>query len=181
MLDECKKDMQIRFSNLEKDLTRVRTGRASTSLLDGVRVDYYGTPTPLNQVASLSIPDARTIVVTPFEKKFLREIERAIQLASIGVQPNNDGSVVRLPVPPLNEERRKEIAKSIRKCGEDAKVSVRSVRQTYNTKAREQEKQKQINEDELKTLQKNIQNITDDFSGKISQIITMKEKEILTL
>jgi ribosome recycling factor len=181
MLDKCKQDMESRFSNLEKELSRMRTGRASTSLLDGVRVDYYGTPTPLNQIASLSIPDARTIVVTPFEKKFLKEIERAIQMASIGVQPTSDGSVVRLPVPPLNEERRKEIAKSIRKCGEDAKVAVRLVRQDYNNKVRNQEKQKEINEDELKVLQKDIQSITDDFSTKIAQIVVTKEKEILTL
>ena len=177
---ECDKQMDKSISSLDRELTRVRTGRASISLLDGIRVDYYGTPTPLNQVASLSTPDARTLLVSPFEKKILSEIEKAIQIADIGVQPNNDGNVIRLPVPPLNEERRKEIAKSIKKFGEDAKIAIRLIRQDYNNKLKKLEKSKDINEDEVKLLLKDIQSCTDKFIKIIDQKVSKKEEEILT-
>ena len=145
-LEKCEEAMTSKITQLEKELSRVRTGRASVAILDNIRVEYYGTLTPLNQVASVSTPDARTILVTPFEKKILADIERAIQIAAIGIQPNNDGQKIRLPIPPLNEERRKEIAKNIKKVGEDAKVGIRLVRQDYNAKIKKQEKNKEPND-----------------------------------
>ena len=146
IIQDCENGMKKSIEALDRDLGRVRTGRASISLLDGIRVNYYGKPTPLNQVASLSTPDARSLLISPFEKSILGEIEKAIHIADIGIQPNNDGSVIRLPVPPLNEERRKEIAKSIKKMGEDAKVSIRKIRQDFNTKIKKLEKDKEVSE-----------------------------------
>ena len=178
---ECRDDMQKRVLGFEKDLGRVRTGRATVGLLDGIRVDYYGNPTPLNQVASLSTPDARQIVVAPFEKKMISEIERAIQMADIGIQPTNDGNVIRLPIPPLTEERRKEIAKSVKKLGEEAKVGIRKVRQDYNNKIRKMEKDKSIAEDQSKKLQKEIQLATDDNVKTIDQKVGQKEAEVLSM
>ena len=125
IVKKCSDDMTKRVDGLEGQLAKVRTGRASAALLDGIKVDYYGAPTPLNQVASIATPDARTIVVTPFEKKILGDIERSIHMADLGIQPNNDGNIIRVPIPPLNEERRKEIAKSIKKMGEETKVGIR--------------------------------------------------------
>ena len=180
-IKDCQKAMDKRLEGLDRELAKVRTGRASVNLLDGVRINYYGNPTPLNQVATLSTPDARTIVISPFEKKLISDIERAIQVADLGIQPVNDGNVVRLGVPPLNEERRKEIAKSIKKLGEEAKVGIRKVRQDYNTKIKKGEKAKEIAEDDSKKLQKDIQTETDAFIKKIDERMTKKEQEILTL
>ena len=179
-LEKCDEAMANKIAQLEKELSRVRTGRASVSILDNIRVEYYGTLTPLNQVASLSTPDARTIVVTPFEKNLLSDIERAIQIAAIGIQPNNDGQKIRLPIPPLNEERRKEIAKNIKKVGEDAKVGIRLVRQDYNAKIKKQEKNKELNEDDSRALQKDIQDCTDKYIKLTDEKTQAKEKEVLT-
>ncbi len=181
ILTECEKQMKLRIQGFEKDLTRLRTGRASVSLLEGVRVDYYGTLTPLNQVAALSTPDARTIVVAPFEKKLIGAIERGIQMADVGVQPTNDGNVIRLPIPPLNEERRKELAKNVRKCGEEAKVSLRKIRQDANADCKKAEKDKTLNEDESKKLQKDIQKITDDYTKQLDDKVAKKEQEVLSM
>ena len=180
-IKHCQELMTKKIDHLDRDLQKTRTGRASTSLLDGIRIEYYGTLTPLNQVASLSTPDARTIVISPFEKKLAGEIERAIQIADIGIQPSNDGNVIRLPVPPLNEERRKQIAKEIKKLGEDTKVAVRLVRQDVNTKIKKAEKAKELGEDESKDLQKEVQDCTDGFIKKIAEKVSSKEKEILSL
>lgn len=181
ILENCNQSMLKRMESLDKDLSRVRTGRASLNILDGVRVNYYGTPTPLNQVASLSTPDARTILVAPFEKKLLHEVEKAIQIADVGIQPNNDGNVVRLPIPPLNEERRKEIAKSVSKLGEDAKVAIRMVRQDFNQQLKKQEKDKEINEDDGKRLQKDVQTITDNFMKMVDDKVEKKKKEVMSI
>lgn len=179
IIESCKDEMKKRLAGFEKELSRVRTGRASVNLLDGIKVDYYGTPTPLNQVASLSTPDARQIVVAPFEKKLISDIERAIQMADVGIQPTNDGNVVRLPIPPLTEERRKEIAKSVKKLSEEAKVGIRKVRQDYNNKIKKLEKS--MAEDDSKKLQKDIQTVTDDFIKKIDDKTAQKEKEVLSI
>ena len=181
IIKDCESSMVKRVEVLEKDLGRVRTGRASVTLLDGTKINYYGNPTPLNQVASVSTPDARTIIISPFEKNLISDIERAIQVADLGVQPVNDGNVVRLSIPPLNEERRKEIAKSIKKLGEEAKVSVRKVRQDANTKVKKLEKAKEIAEDDSKKIQKDIQSKTDEYIKKVDEKIEKKESEILTL
>ena len=180
IIENCEKAMGKRIETLEKDLGRVRTGRASVTLLDGTKINYYGNPT-LNQVASLSTPDARTIIISPFEKKLIGDIERAIQVADLGVQPVNDGNVVRLSIPPLNEERRKEIAKSIRKLGEEAKVAVRKTRQDSNTRVKKLEKAKELAEDDSKKLQKDIQGKTDHYIKVVDEKITKKESEIMTL
>lgn len=177
----CDKEMKLRVQGFEKDLTRLRTGRASVSLLDGVRVDYYGTLTPLNQVAALSTPDARTIVVAPFEKKLITAIERGIQMADIGIQPTNDGNVIRLPIPPLNEERRKELAKNVRKCGEEAKVSLRKIRQDANADVKKAEKDKALNEDESKKLLKEVQRVTDEYTKLLDDKVAKKEQEVLSM
>ncbi len=177
----CESAMKKRMESLDRELTRVRTGRANIQLLDGVRVNYYGNPAPLNQVASLSTPDARTIVIAPFEKKMISEIEKAIQIADIGIQPTNDGNVVRLPILPLNEERRKEIAKSIKKIGEDAKVGIRMARQDANTKIKKVEKSKEIAEDESKKLQKEVQDQTDRYIKLVDEKIAKKEKEVMSI
>ena len=181
ILAECDKQMKLRVQGFEKDLTRLRTGRASVSLLDGVRVDYYGTLTPLNQVAALSTPDARTIVVAPFEKKLISAIERGIQMADVGIQPTNDGNVIRLPIPPLNEERRKELAKNVRKCGEEAKVSLRKIRQDANADVKKAEKDKALNEDERKKLQKEVQRVTDEYTKQLDDRVAKKEQEVLSM
>lgn len=177
----CEAQMKKKMEALERDLSRVRTGRANIQLIDGVRVNYYGTPTLINQVASLSTPDARTIVIAPFEKKLIPEIEKAIQIADIGIQPTNDGNVIRLPILPLNEERRKEIAKSIKKIGEEAKVGVRMVRQEANGKVKKMEKAKELAEDESKKLQKEVQDQTDRYIKVIDEKIAKKEKEVLSI
>ena len=181
LLANCEQSMQKRIDSFDKELGRVRTGRASVNLLDGIRINYYGNPTPLNQVASVSTPDARTIVIAPFEKKIISDIERAIQVADIGVQPTNDGNVVRLPIPPLNEERRKEIAKSIKKLGEDAKIGIRKQRQDSNAKIKKLEKAKELAEDDSKKQQKEVQNITDKFIKVVDEKVTKKESEIMTM
>lgn len=181
MVEKCSKDMAKRIEGLDVQLVKVRTGRASAALLDGIKVDYYGSPTPLNQVASIATPDARTIVVTPFEKKILSDIERGIHLGDIGLQPNNDGNIIRIPIPPLNEERRKEIAKSIKKMGDDTKVAIRKVRQDMNTKVKKSEKNKEITEDESKEFQKSIQEETDKFIKVVDEKVAKKEQEVLTV
>jgi ribosome recycling factor len=177
----CEESMKKKIEFLEKELGKVRTGRASIAIVDGIRVNYYGTPTPLNQVASVSTPDARTIVISPFEKKVLGDIEKAIQIADIGIQPNNDGNVIRLPIPPLNEERRKEIAKTVHKIGEDAKVSIRKIRQDLNAKIKKSEKDKELAEDESIRMQKEVQTFTDHFIKLVDQKVEKKSKEVLTL
>ena len=181
LLKDCEAQMAKRIEMLDRELMKTRTGRASVSIVDGVRVNYYGTPTPLNQVASVSTPDARTVLVNPFEKKMISEIEKAIQIADIGIQPNNDGNVIRLPVPPLNEERRKSIAKEIKKYGEESKIAIRKVRQDANTKIKKMEKAKELNEDESKDLQNDVQKHTDKYIKVITDKVAAKEKEILSL
>ena len=173
--------MEKRLTSFDKELSRVRTGRASITLLDGVRVDYYGTPTPLNQVSTLSIPDARTIVVTPFEKKIIGDIERAIQKADLGINPTNDGNIIRVPIPQLTEDRRKEIAKSIKKLGEEAKISIRHARRDANDIIKKAEKSKDLAEDDSKKMQQEIQKETDRFINLVSERITKKEKEVMTV
>lgn len=181
IISNCDDSMKKKIEHLDKELGKVRTGRASITILDGIRVNYYGTPTPINQVASVSTPDARTIVISPFEKKVLGDIEKAIQVADIGIQPNNDGNVIRLPIPPLNEERRKEIAKNVHKIGEEAKVGIRKIRQDLNTKIKKSEKDKEIAEDESNRLQKDIQTHTDNYIKMVDQRVEKKSKEVLSM
>jgi ribosome recycling factor len=181
VVKQCKDAMDKRIKSLENELKSVRTGRASITVLDQVRVDYYGTPSPLNSVATLSTPDARTITIAPFEKKMIAEIEKAIQKADIGVQPTNDGNVVRLPFPALTEDRRKDICKNIKKIGEDAKVAIRNVRRDSNEDVKKLEKDKKISEDDRKKLETDIQKQTDAFVKMIDDKVSVKEKEVMTI
>lgn len=181
VVKDCKTAMEKRVKQFEADLMKVRTGRASISILDNVRVDYYGSPTPLNQVATLSTPDARMIMVSPFEKKLIGDIEKAIMKADIGIQPTNDGNVVRLPIPPLTEDRRKDLVKQVKKVSEDVKVAVRGHRRDANDAVKNFEKEKQIGEDERKRFEGEIQKITDQFIKLVDDKLAAKEKEIMTV
>ncbi|MFA5807216.1 MAG: ribosome recycling factor [bacterium] len=171
--------MERSIEAFRKELGKVRTGRASFSLLDGVKVDYYGTPTPLQQVGTLSVPESRLITVTPWDTKMIGPIEKAIQGSGLGLNPSSDGKTVRIPIPPLTEERRKELAKVVRKMGEDARVAVRNVRREAIEKMKEREKKKEISEDVVKRGQERIQKETDAHVKKIDEILKSKEQEIL--
>jgi ribosome recycling factor len=181
IITNCKQTMEKRVKAFENELKSVRTGRASVTVLDNVRVDYYGTPSPLNQVATLTTPDARTIVIAPFEKKLIQDIEKAIMIADIGVQPTNDGNVVRLPFPALTEDRRKDIVKNLKKIAEEAKVGIRNSRRDINEEVKKQEKNKQVSEDESRKLQAEIQKHTDNFIKMIDDRLAAKEKEVMTI
>jgi ribosome recycling factor len=177
------KDTSVRMERsieaFRKELGKVRTGRASFSLLDGVKVDYYGTPTPLQQVGTLSVPESRLITVTPWDTKMIGPIEKAIQGSGLGLNPSSDGKMVRIPIPPLTEERRRELAKVVRKMGEDARVAVRNVRREAIEKLKDREKKKEISEDVVKRGQERIQKETDAHVKKIDEILKSKEQEIL--
>ena len=173
--------MEKALEALRRDLAKVRTGRASLSLLDDVRVDYYGTPTPLNQVGTLSVPEPRMITIQPWEKNLIGEIEKAIQKADLGINPNSDGQLVRLVFPPLTEERRKEMVKQVKRMGEDAKVGIRNARRDANDALKQFEKDKEISEDELKRGEKEIQEMTDEYVGKVDDIVADKESELMEI
>ena len=173
--------MNKTISVYEENLSEIRAGRANPAILNKVTVDYYGTPTPINQVAGISVPEARLIVIQPWDMSILKEIERAILASEIGITPNNDGKVIRLNFPELNEERRKEIVKDIRKMAEDAKVAVRQVRRDGIDEFKKKQKDSEITEDELKQAEDQIQKITDKMTDKIDEITANKEKEIMTI
>lgn len=175
LIASCEEDMKKSLHHLDIEFKKLRAGKASTSILDGIKVDYYGSPTPLSQVATLSIPDARTIVISPFEKKILQDIEKAVQRADVGIQPNNDGNVIRLPIPVLTEERRKEIAKTVAKMGEDCKVAIRLVRQKYNDLIKSD---KTLGEDMIKDLQKKVQLHTDKQIDITDKNVKSKQEEV---
>ncbi|ABA89159.1 ribosome recycling factor [Syntrophotalea carbinolica DSM 2380] len=181
VIKKARSGMDKAVESLKKDMTKVRTGRASTSLLDDVMVDYYGTPTPLNQVGTLAVPEPRLITIQPWEKKLLADIERAIFKADLGLNPTSDGNLIRLVIPPMTEERRKEMGKVVRKMGEDAKVGVRSARRDANDGMKKLEKNKEISEDDLKRGEKEIQDVTDSYVAKIDDLVSQKEKEIMEI
>ena len=162
-----------------KELGKVRTGRASFSLLDGIKVDYYGTPTPLQQVGTLSVPESRLITVTPWDAKMVGPIEKAIQSGGLGLNPSNDGKVVRIPIPPLTEERRKDLVRVVRKMAEDARIAVRNIRREGIERIKDREKKKEISEDMMKRWQDRVQKETDGYIRKIDEILKTKEQEIL--
>ena len=171
--------MERSIEAFRKELGKVRTGRASFSLLDGVKVDYYGTLTPLQQVGTLSVPESRLITVTPWDTKMIGPIEKAIQGSGLGLNPSSDGKTVRIPIPPLTEERRRELAKVVRKMAEDARVAVRNVRREAIEKLKDREKKKEISEDVVKRGQERVQKETDAHVKKIDEILKSKEQEIL--
>ena len=165
----------------KENLSEIRAGRANPAILNKVTVSYYGTPTPINQVAGISVPEARLIVIQPWDMSILKEIERAILASDIGITPNNDGKVIRLNFPELNEERRKEIVKDVRKMGEEAKVAVRAVRRDGIDEFKKKQKDSEITEDELKQAEDQIQKLTDKYVEQIDKVADEKEKEIMTL
>jgi ribosome recycling factor len=171
--------MKMAIEALRRDLASVRAGRASPTLVEGLKVDYYGTPTPLNQVASIHAPDARTLVIQPWERKLLGDIEKAIQKSDLGLNPNNDGQVIRLVIPPLTEERRRDLVKVVHKKVDEGKVAVRNCRRDAHDRLREQEKKKDISEDELKRGTERLQKLTDRYIEEMERVGRAKETEIL--
>ncbi|HAC65446.1 MAG TPA: ribosome recycling factor [Cyanothece sp. UBA12306] len=181
MLAELEDNMQKSVEATQRSFNTIRTGRANASLLDRVMVDYYGTETPLNQLANISTPDATTINVLPYDKGSMGAVEKAISLSDIGLTPNNDGKVIRLNIPPLTEERRKEMVKLASKLAEEGKVAIRNIRRDGIDHVRKQEKNTEISEDESRNLQEEIQKITDKFTAKIDDLLKVKEKDIMTV
>ena len=180
-LNSFEEKMNKTISVLEENLAEVRAGRANPAILNKITVDYYGVPTPINQVAGISVPEARLIVIQPWDLSILKEIEKEIQKAEIGINPNNDGKVIRLAFPELTEERRKELVKDIKKMGEDAKVSIRSVRREGMDAAKLEQKDGSMTEDELKGTEDKIQKLTDNKVEEIDKIVGNKEKEIMSV
>ena len=179
VLSEAKAAMDKAIKALRKEMTKVRTGRATVTLLDDIRIDYYGVPTPLSQVATLAAPEPRLLTVQPWEKNLISDIERALFKADLGLTPSSDGQLIRLPVPALTEERRREMAKIIKRMGEDAKVSVRSARRDANDTLKMLEKEKEITEDDHKRAEKDVQQLTDDFVASIDSVVEKKDKEVM--
>jgi ribosome recycling factor len=179
VLDDMKTHMEKTLNVLKNEFQKVRTGRASTSILDGVVVDYYGNPSSISQVATLAVPEPRTITISPWETKMIGPIEKAIMNANIGMTPSNDGRAIRLNLPPLTEERRKEIVKDLRKKAEDDKVALRNIRRDAIDKLKKLEKDKTITEDELKKYEKDVQDATKAFEAKIDEAVSHKEKEVM--
>ncbi len=166
---------------LERDFGKLRTGRASTSLVDNIKVDYYGTPTPISQLASVAVPDSRTVTIQPWDRGAFAGVEKAILKSDLGLTPVNDGKVIRISIPPLTEERRKELSKIARKYGEEAKVAVRNIRRDANDQLKKLEKDKVLSEDELKKAMDDIQKMTDKFVALVDSKCQTKEKEIMDI
>ncbi len=181
VMSEARSAMDKAVKALKKDMTKVRTGRASISLLDDVRVDYYGVPTPLSQVATLSAPEARLMTVQPWEKNLIPEIEKALFKADLGLTPSSDGLLIRLPVPALTEERRREMVKIIKRMSEDSKISLRNARRDANETLKMLEKEKEITEDDLKRSEKDVQQLTDEFVNTVDSVVHNKEQEVMEI
>lgn len=171
--------MKKTIDALQENLGTIRAGRANPAILNKISVEYYGTPTPLTQVASVSVPEARMIVIQPWDANILKDIEKEIAKSDIGIMPNNDGKVIRLAFPELTEERRKEIVKTVKKMGEDSKVIIRNIRRDAIDFAKNLKKNNEISEDELKGEEDNVQKITDKFVDEIEKIVAAKEKEVM--
>ncbi len=171
--------MEKSVGALEEEFSGLRTGRANAAMFDRIKVDYYGTPTPLNQVAGVSVPEARLVVVQPWDKGALGAIEKAIQTSEMSLNPSNDGKVIRISIPPLTEERRKEFVKLAKKMAEDAKVAVRNIRRDSNDEVKKLQKEGEISEDDAKRLETEIQKLTDDHIDSIGSLLAAKEQEIL--
>lgn len=179
ILEDADRRMQKAIEVLRQDLAVVRTGRASVALLDRITVDYYGTPTPVNQVATISVPEARLLVIQPWDRKMLVDIEKAIQKSDLGIHPTNDGQVIRLAIPPLNEERRREMVKTVHKKLDEHKVAIRNIRRDAHDKLRDREKKKEISEDELKRSTDRLQKLTDRLIEEMDRVGKTKEQEIM--
>lgn len=185
MLNDIYADAEDRMNkaldSLERDFRKLRTGRASVSLVDGIRVAYYGTPTPLNQLATLTIPDPRTIMIQPWDVSVIGEVEKAILKSELGLTPMNDGKLIRINIPPLTAERRRDLVKVVKKMAEETKVAVRNIRRDANEMIKDLKKEKEISEDEQFKAQEETQKVTDEFIKRIDAVYTLKEKEILEI
>ncbi len=185
MVSELRKKSEEKMTKaldvVKKEFAALRTGRASLGILDGITVDYYGTPSPLSQVANLSVPEPRQIIIQPWEAKMLGEIEKAILKSDVGLTPSNDGKIIRLNIPPLTEERRQQIVKHAKKLAEDARIAIRNIRRDINEELKKKAKDKHVSEDETKKTQDDIQKVTDSYIKKIDDLLAHKEKEIMTV
>ena len=177
----CQEKMNKAIIALEKEYASIRAGRANPAVLDKIQVDYYGVPTPIGQMAAISVPDPRTLQIQPWDASSLKEIEKAILASDLGINPSNDGRSLRLNFPPLTEERRREICRDIKKYGEECKVAVRSVRRDILEKYKAQKKEGIITEDDLKSSEKKVQDLTDKFCKEIDELAAKKEKEIMSI
>jgi ribosome recycling factor len=181
VLKDLEEKMNKTLRSLQSDLNKVRTGRASPALFDDIRVDYYGTPTPLNQMATLSVPESRLIIIQPWDPNTIGEIEKAILKSELGVTPTTDGKIIRITIPRLTEERRRELVKIVRKMGEQGKVAIRNIRRDANENLKDMEGEKLISKDELHQNMETVQKTTDSFIQKIDDVLGEKEKEILEI
>ena len=181
MLDDLEDNMQKSVEATQRSFNTIRTGRANPAILDRVTVDYYGTETPLNQLANISTPEATMIMIQPYDKGSMGQIEKAIQMSDVGLTPNNDGNVIRLNIPPLTEERRKDLVKLASKMAEEGKVAIRHIRRDAIEDVRKQEKKSELSEDESRDLQNEIQKATDKFTNKIDELLAAKDKDIMTV
>jgi len=181
MLAETEDLMQKAIEATQRNFNTIRTGRASTNLLDRITVEYYGAETPLKQIANISTPEATTILIQPYDRTSMGAIEKAISLSDIGLTPNNDGQVIRLNIPPLTSDRRKELVKQVKNLAEEGKVSIRNIRRDAIEQVRKQEKSSDISEDESRNLQDQIQKLTDKYTARVEEILVIKEKDITTI
>jgi ribosome recycling factor len=181
VVDALKKEMESTLEGLRKELTKVRTGRANTALIEGILVDYYGTKSPLNQLAALSAPESRLLVVQPYDKSVMSAIEKAIYQSDLGLTPVNDGKVIRVPLPELTEERRKELVRHVKKIGEEYRVSARNHRRDANERVKKLQKDKQITEDDVRATQDRVQKLTDEYVDKIEKVLKAKEDELMAV
>ncbi len=179
--DDVKDRMEKAIGNLEREFTKLRTGRASAGLVEDILVDYYGTPTPLKQIASVAVPESRSLTIQPWDKGAFSSVEKAIQKSDLGLTPVNDGKIIRISIPPLTEERRKELVKIAKKYTEDCRVAIRNIRRDSNELLKSMEKDKEITEDELHKGQDDIQKITDDMIAQAEKVLAVKEKEIMEI
>lgn len=179
ILKDAKSRMDKSIEALRNELAKVRSGKATTALLDGIKVEYYGNMVPLNQVGNVSVLDAHTLSITPWEKMMVSVIEKAILEANLGLNPISDGTNLKIPIPPLTEERRKELVKLVKKFGEDSKIAIRNIRRDANEHLKKEEKEKRMSEDELKKAEHEVQKLTDDHIKLIDEILKHKEKEIM--
>ena len=179
--NDAKRRMEMAVENVRSELAKLRTGKATPALLDGITVEYYGSRVPLKQVANVGAPEPRLLVIQPWEKSLLGEIEKEILKSDLGLNPTNDGLVIRIPIPQLTEERRQSLVKLAKKFGEEGKIAIRNVRRDANEKLKKAEKNHEISEDNMHTAQEDIQKMTDDFIKKIDEILALKEKEIMEI
>jgi ribosome recycling factor len=181
VLKDAEDRMKKALASLDKEFSRLRTGRASTTLLDGIRVDYYGTPTPLDQMASVSTPDSRTLTIAPWDRKAFNDIEKAILKSDLGLTPVNDGKIIRISIPPLTEDRRKDLAKVAKKYAEEAKVAIRNIRRDANEALKKKKNDKAISEDDQRKGQEDVQKLTDAYIAKADEALARKDKEIMEI